>query len=57
MGCYQWLRKNPNNEEHCKKVFENLHINEPGWENYFLIGNTKPYPKSYIIVKVIRFKV
>jgi len=55
-GCYQWMIKTPNNEEHCKKVFDNLGINQEGWENYLLIGNTRTYPKSYIIVKVIRFK-
>ena len=55
-GCYQWMIKNPNNEEYCKKVFDNLRINQEGWENYLLIGNTRTYPKSYIIVKVIRFK-
>ena len=55
-GCYQWMRKNPNNEEYCKKVFDNLGINKEGWSTYLLIGNTRTYPKSYIIVKVIRFK-
>lgn len=55
-GCYKWMIKNPNNEEHCKKVFDNLEINKEGWKNYLLIGNIRMHPKSYIIVKVIRFK-
>jgi len=48
--------KDPNNEAHCKKVFDNLRINQEGWEHYLLIGNIRTYPKTYIIVKVIRFK-
>lgn len=55
-GCYQWMAKNPNNEEHCKKVFDNLQVNNDEWEKYLLIGNIRTYPKTYIIVKVIRFK-
>ena len=54
--CYQWMIKNPNSEEHCKKVFDNLQINNDEWEKYLLIGNIRTYPKTYIIVKVIRFK-
>ena len=56
-GGYQWMRKNPNNEEQCKKVFDNLQINKDNWENYLLIGNIMKYPKTYVIVKVIRFKI
>lgn len=56
-GCYQWMRKHPTNEQHCKKVFDNLRINEKGWENYLLIGNIRTYPQVYIIVKAIRFKI
>jgi hypothetical protein len=55
-GCYQWLRKHPNNQEHCEKVFDNLEINQEGWKNYLLIGNIRTYPKTYVIIKVIRFK-
>lgn len=55
-GCYQWLRKHPNNKEHCEKVFDNLSINKEGWENYILIGNIRTYPKTYVIIKIIRFK-
>ncbi len=55
-GCYVWMKKNPNNEEHCKKVFDNYHINDNKYEHYLLIGNTRVHPKSYIIVKVLRFK-
>ena len=55
-GCFQWMKKKPNDEEHCKQVFDNLGINKIGWENYLLIGNIRPYPKTYIVVKVIRWK-
>lgn len=56
-GSYQWLAKDPNNEVHCNKVFDNLQINNDEYEKYLLIGNIKAYPKTYIIVKLIRFKV
>lgn|SRR3989344_3039457 len=55
-GCYQWMKQRPNNKEHCEKVLDNLQINNDAWEKYLLIGNIRTYPKTYIIVKVIRFK-
>lgn len=55
-GCYQWMRKSPNSKEHCEKVFDNLRLNDEEWEVYLLIGNIRKYLKTYIIIKVIRFK-
>ena len=55
-GCYQFMRKHPDDEEYCKKLGDNLHISDDSYEKYLLIRNIKNYPKTYIIVKVIRFK-
>lgn len=54
---YAWMRKKPNNGEHCKKLIDNYHIGEEGYEHYLLIGNLKYHPITYVIVKVIRFKM
>jgi len=51
-----WMRKHPDDEEYCKKLGDNLHISDDSYEKYLLIRNIKNYPKTYIIVKVIRFK-
>ncbi len=56
-GAYRWMKKNPNSREHCEKLKENFHIGDPEWKHYLLIGNLKKHPKSYIIVKIIRFKI
>ncbi|MDD5148374.1 MAG: hypothetical protein PHH08_02820 [Candidatus ainarchaeum sp.] len=55
-GCYEWMRKNPNSEEHCEKVFENLQLTNKDWKKYFLVGNIHKSPKTYIIVGVLRYK-
>ncbi|MDI6737231.1 MAG: hypothetical protein QME12_01820 [Nanoarchaeota archaeon] len=54
---YQWMRKKPNSEEHCKELIDNYHIGKEGYEHYLLIGNIRFYPTTYVIVKVVRFKV
>ncbi len=56
-GAYQFMRKNPNSEEYCMKLKENFHIGDEDYLHYILIGNIKKYPKTYIIIKLIRFKV
>ena len=55
-GCYEWMRKNPNSEEHCQKVFDNLRLTDKEWSKYFLVGNIHKSPKTYVIVGVLRFK-
>ncbi|MCX6800621.1 MAG: hypothetical protein NTZ73_00330 [Candidatus Diapherotrites archaeon] len=55
-GCYEWMRKNPDSKEHCKKVFDNLRLTDKEWKTYFLVGNIHKSPKTYIIVGVLRFK-
>jgi len=56
-GAYQFMRKNPNSKEHCVKLKENYHIGEKDYVHYVLIGNIKKYPTTYIVVKLIRFKI
>jgi hypothetical protein len=51
---YQFMRKDPDNLEHCKKLADNLHIGNADYEHYVLIGNMHRFPTSYIAV--IRFK-
>lgn len=53
---YQFMKKNPNSQEHCKKLIDNYHVNDENYEHYVLIGNIKQYPTTYIVVKLIRFK-
>lgn len=56
-GAYQFMRQNPNSEEHCMKLKDNYHIGEEDYLHYVLIGNIRKYTTTYIIVKLIRFKV
>lgn len=56
-GAYQFMRKNPNSEEHCLKLKDNYHLGEEDYLHYLLIGNHKIYPTTYFIVKIIRFKI
>ncbi len=56
-GSYQFMRQNPNSKEHCMKLKENYHIGERNYAHYVLIGNIRKYPATYIVVKLIRFKV
>ena len=55
-GCYEWMRKNPNDSNYCMQVFENLQLTNDDWEKYFLVGNLHKAPKTYLIVAVFRFK-
>lgn len=55
-GAYQFMREKPNDKAHCEKLGENYHINDPNYEHHLLIGNLRTYPKTYVIVKIIRFK-
>jgi len=55
-GCYEWMRKNPNNKKHCMKLFENLQLTNDDWDKYFLVGNIHKSPKTYLVISVLRFK-
>ena len=52
-GVYEWLRNNHGKEE---QVWENLHLDDPGWDKWFLVGNQARYRNSFVIVGVVRFK-
>jgi hypothetical protein len=56
-GAYQHMKKSPNDETHCKRLAENYGIGDEDWEHYLLIGNLRKFPKTYVVVKIIRFKV
>ena len=54
---YQFMRLDPNSEEHCMKLKENYGIDKENWLHYILIGNIRKYTTTYVIVKIIRFKI
>ena len=56
-GAYQWMRQNPDSEEHCMRLKENYHIGEENYLHYILIGNIRKYITTYVVVKLIRFKI
>jgi len=56
-GAYRFMRQKPNSEEHCIKLKDNYHIGEENYLHYILIGNIRKYITTYIIVKLIRFKI
>ena len=56
-GAYQWMRQKPNSEEHCMKLKDNYHIGEENYLHYILIGNIRKYTTTYVVVKLIRFKI
>lgn len=53
IGCYEWFRKNPGKED---QVFENLHLEDPQYEKYLLVGNQSHHRVSYLVIGVIRWK-
>ena len=56
-GAYQWMRQDQNSEEHCMKLKDNYHIGEENYLHYILIGNIRKYTTTYVVVKLIRFKI
>ena len=57
-GAYRFMMKgDPSDREYCEKLKDNYHIGDPSYKYYLLIGNIKKYPRTYIVVKVIRFKL
>jgi hypothetical protein len=51
-GVYEAFRKNPAEAESMTK---SLHLENPRYEKYFLIG-TKGKKQKYVIIGVLRFK-
>ena len=54
---YQFMRLKPNSEEHCMKLKDNYNIGEEDYLHYILIGNIRKYITTYVVVKLIRFKI
>ena len=50
---YEWFRKNP---ENCEQVWENMHLDDPEYEQFFFVGNLYLYPTAFVIISVLRFK-
>jgi len=50
-GVYEWMRKNPGNEE---RVWENLFHNEGQQRILFLVGNQAKWPTSFMVISVLR---
>lgn len=52
-GVYEWFRKHPGQEE---KVWDNMHLDDPEWDKWFLVGNQAHRRNSFMIISAIRFK-
>lgn len=52
-GVYEWMRKYPNELD---KVWENLHLNDPSYDTYLLVGNQARYLTSFMIISKLGFK-
>ena len=50
-GVYEWMRKNPGNEE---QVWENLFSKEKQQEILFLVGNQARRPHSFMVISILR---
>lgn len=53
-GVYEYLRRNPNQPP--EKCLGGLHLTDPSYEKYFLVGNQAKYRNSFIVVSVLRRK-
>ena len=53
-GVYEWLRNNPNNKE---QIWDNLHIDELGYDLVFLVGNMNLHRSSFMIISIFRYKI
>lgn len=52
-GVYEWFRRHPGKEE---QVWDNLHLDDPNWDKWFLVGNQARRRNSFMIISAIRFK-
>jgi len=50
---YEWMR---NNKSNIEQLWENLRLEDPEYEKYFLVGNQAYHLRSFMIISVIRFK-
>ena len=52
-GVYEWFRKHPGQEE---KAWDNMHLDDPERDKWFLVGNQAHRRNSFITISAIRFK-
>ena len=52
-GVYEWMRKNPGMSE---KGMANLHLMDPNYKKYFLVGNMAAHRNAFMVISVFRFK-
>ena len=52
-GVYEWFRKHSGNDA---QVWKNLHLDDPGWDKWFLVGNQARRRNSFMIISAIVFK-
>ena len=53
-GVYEWLRKNYDSKE---QMWKNLHIDESGYDQSFLVGNMNLHRSRFMIISVFRYKL
>lgn len=51
-GAYEWLRK----ERDADRLWDNLHLGDPEYDQAFLVGNMNLHRSSFMIISVFRFK-
>ena len=53
-GVYEWLRYNPVEKD---QVWDNLHIDESGYDQTFLVGNMNLHRSRFLIISIFRYKL
>ncbi|MDI1494715.1 MAG: hypothetical protein K8823_21 [Cenarchaeum symbiont of Oopsacas minuta] len=53
-GMYEWLRCNYNDKE---QLWKNLHIDESGYDQTFLVGNMNLHRSRFMIISIFRYKL
>ena len=53
-GCYQYIKKNP---DRPGDIWQNLHITDPQYNVYFVVGNQENQRTSYMVIGVVRQKM
>lgn len=52
-GVFEFLRKDQTNKE---KVWENLRIDDSGYDKIFLVGNMNQHRSKFLIISIFRYK-
>ncbi len=53
---YEWFRKKEVNKKTKKQLWDNLRINDEDYNTWFFVGNQFLYPRSFLIISILRFK-